>query len=57
MSFDAFVYTKSKFLGLSVAVHNIGVGVISLLDHGEQYHVTFPSGYGRYVTDWTHPLV
>ncbi len=30
-----------------VAVHNLGHGTVSLLDLGEDYIVTFPSGYGR----------
>ena len=45
--FEGFVYTKSKFLGLSVGVHNIGFGTVYLLDFNEDYVVTFPSGYGR----------
>ncbi|CAH0551346.1 unnamed protein product [Brassicogethes aeneus] len=47
ISFNAHVYTKSKFLGLSVCVYNIGQGVVSVLDHDEEYIVTFPNGYGR----------
>ena len=47
--FDGYIWTKSKFLGLSIGVHMIGKGVITLLDHDEDYVVTFPSGYGRYV--------
>ncbi|KAL0278215.1 UNVERIFIED_CONTAM: hypothetical protein PYX00_000097 [Menopon gallinae] len=52
--FQGFVYTKSKFLGLSVGVHNIGHGTIYLIDTGEEYVVTFPSGYGRSIltTPW-----
>ncbi|RZB39496.1 oxysterol-binding protein-related protein 9 [Asbolus verrucosus] len=47
ISFNAHVYTKSKFLGLSVCVYNIGQGTVSVLDHDEEYVVTFPNGYGR----------
>lgn len=50
IQFNGQLWTKSKFLGLSICVHNIGQGVISLLDgpgKGEEYVVTFPSGYGR----------
>ncbi|XP_013137501.1 PREDICTED: oxysterol-binding protein-related protein 9 [Papilio polytes] len=47
IQFDAWVWTKSKFLGLSIGVHNIGRGVVTLLDYGEEYTVTFPNGYGR----------
>lgn len=43
----AHIYTKSKYLGLSVGVENIGKGVISLLKHNETYECTFPSAYGR----------
>lgn len=43
----AHIYTKSKYLGLSVGVHNIGKGVISVLRHNETYVCTFPSAYGR----------
>ncbi|XP_074104277.1 oxysterol-binding protein-related protein 9 isoform X3 [Cotesia typhae] len=45
--FNAHVWTKSKFLGLSIGVHNIGKGWINLLEHGEEYVLTFPNGYGR----------
>ncbi|XP_013097806.2 oxysterol-binding protein-related protein 9 [Stomoxys calcitrans] len=47
ITFSAHVWTKSKFLGLSVGVHNIGEGVVTLVDYGEEYIVTFPNGYGR----------
>ncbi|XP_066996674.1 oxysterol-binding protein-related protein 9 isoform X2 [Anabrus simplex] len=47
ISFCAHVWTKSKFLGLSIGVHNIGQGCISVLDYDEEYIVTFPNGYGR----------
>ncbi|KAI8117469.1 hypothetical protein FF38_13358 [Lucilia cuprina] len=47
ITFSAHVWTKSKFLGLSVGVHNIGEGVVTLVDRGEEYIVTFPNGYGR----------
>ncbi|XP_072942354.1 oxysterol-binding protein-related protein 9 isoform X2 [Epargyreus clarus] len=47
IQFEAWVWTKSKFLGLSIGVHNIGRGVVTLLELGEQYTLTFPNGYGR----------
>lgn len=47
ISFNAHVYTKSKFLGLSVCVYNIGCGVVHVMDYDEEYFVTFPNGYGR----------
>jgi len=47
ISVDGYIWTKSKFLGLSIGVHMIGQAVISLLDHDEDYILTFPNGYGR----------
>ncbi|CAG0889302.1 unnamed protein product [Darwinula stevensoni] len=47
IAFNAHIWTKSKFLGLSIGVHNIGQGCVSLLDHQEEYIITFPNGYGR----------
>lgn len=47
IQFEAWVWTKSKFLGLSIGVHNIGRGIVTLLDTGEEYTLTFPNGYGR----------
>ena len=47
ISFTAYVWTKSKFLGLSIGVHNIGQGIVTLSDYNEEYIVTFPNGYGR----------
>jgi len=44
---SAHIWTKSKFLGLSIGVNNLGLGSIYLLDHGEEYTCTFPSAYGR----------
>lgn len=47
ISFTAYVWTKSKFLGLSIGVHNIGQGIVTLSEYNEEYIVTFPNGYGR----------
>jgi len=47
ISFTAHVWTKSKFLGLSIGVHNVGQGIIDVIEYDEQYVVTFPNGYGR----------
>lgn len=49
ISFTAYVWTKSKFLGLSIGVHNIGQGIVTLSEYNEEYIVTFPNGYGRSV--------
>ncbi|KAJ6224125.1 hypothetical protein RDWZM_002670 [Blomia tropicalis] len=43
----AHIWTKSKFLGLSIGVNNVGIGSIYLLDRDEEYTCTFPSAYGR----------
>jgi len=47
ISVDGYIWTKSKFLGLSIGVHMIGQAIISVLDYDEHYTVTFPNGYGR----------
>uniref|UniRef100_A0A0N8E5Y3 Oxysterol-binding protein n=1 Tax=Daphnia magna TaxID=35525 RepID=A0A0N8E5Y3_9CRUS len=47
ISFCAHIWTKSKFLGLSIGVHHIGQGCVSLLDYDEEYIITFPNAYGR----------
>ena len=35
------------FLNQQVAVHNVGKGTVTLLDHDEEYVATFPSAYAR----------
>ncbi|KAL8584605.1 hypothetical protein ACOMHN_002335 [Nucella lapillus] len=47
IALDGYIWTKSKFLGLSIGVHMIGQGVISLTEHEEEYIFTFPNAYGR----------
>ncbi|CAL4080647.1 unnamed protein product [Meganyctiphanes norvegica] len=47
ISFCGHIWTKSKFLGLSVCVLNIGQGCVCLVDRNEEYIINFPSGYGR----------
>ncbi|XP_020601785.1 oxysterol-binding protein-related protein 11-like isoform X2 [Orbicella faveolata] len=47
LCFNAHIWTKSKFYGMSIGVVNQGVGVISLLEHNEDYVITFPSTYCR----------
>ncbi|XP_073930154.1 oxysterol-binding protein-related protein 10 isoform X2 [Castor canadensis] len=44
---NTHVWTKSKFMGMSVGVSMIGEGVLSLLEHGEEYVFTLPSAYAR----------
>eukprot|EP00105_Crassostrea_gigas_P005452 XP_011419068.1 PREDICTED: oxysterol-binding protein-related protein 9-like isoform X1 [Crassostrea gigas] len=54
ITLDGYIWTKSKFLGLSIGVHMIGQGVVSVIDHDEEYVITFPNGYGRSIltTPW-----
>ncbi|KAK1788944.1 hypothetical protein P4O66_015851, partial [Electrophorus voltai] len=47
MCVNAHVWTKSKFMGMSVGVSMVGEGVLSLLDHGEEYVFTLPCAYAR----------
>lgn len=50
ISCQAYIWTKSKFLGLSIGVHNIGKGIVQVLKYDEEYTCNFPNGYGRWVT-------
>ncbi|XP_038606464.1 oxysterol-binding protein-related protein 11 [Tachyglossus aculeatus] len=47
VSVGAHVWTKSKFLGMSIGVTMAGEGLLSLLEHGEEYTFTLPSAYAR----------
>ncbi|XP_078526855.1 oxysterol-binding protein-related protein 9 isoform X2 [Lissotriton helveticus] len=47
IQFNAHIWTKSKFLGMSIGVHNIGQGCVTCLDYDEHYILNFPNGYGR----------
>ncbi|KAG8191070.1 hypothetical protein JTE90_008384 [Oedothorax gibbosus] len=47
ISCTAHIWTKSKFLGLSIGVQNIGQAIVNVLKHNEEYILTFPNGYGR----------
>lgn len=42
---------------MSIGVHNIGYGVVRLLEHREEYISTFPNGYGRDRTYYQSKLV
>uniref|UniRef100_A0A8C6FTZ1 Oxysterol-binding protein n=1 Tax=Moschus moschiferus TaxID=68415 RepID=A0A8C6FTZ1_MOSMO len=44
---NTHVWTKSKFMGMSVGVSMIGEGALRLLEHGEEYVFTLPSAYAR----------
>ncbi|XP_053260489.1 oxysterol-binding protein-related protein 11 isoform X3 [Podarcis raffonei] len=47
MCVNAHVWTKSKFLGMSIGVTMVGEGILSLLDHGEEYTFSLPCAYAR----------
>lgn len=47
MYLHAAIWNKSKFLGLSLGVHNVGQIHLHLLDYGEEYTATLPNGYAR----------
>lgn len=47
IKFNVYVWTKLKFLQMSIEVHNIGQGCVSCLDYDEHYVLTFPNDYGR----------
>ncbi|KAL2081563.1 hypothetical protein ACEWY4_023416 [Coilia grayii] len=44
---NTHVWTKSKFMGMSIGVSMVGEGCLHLLDHDEQYTFTLPSAYAR----------
>ncbi|XP_052000666.1 oxysterol-binding protein-related protein 10 isoform X2 [Xyrauchen texanus] len=44
---NAHVWTKSKFMGMSIGVSMVGEGVLHLLEHDEKYVFTLPSAYAR----------
>ncbi|XP_033830616.1 oxysterol-binding protein-related protein 10-like isoform X2 [Periophthalmus magnuspinnatus] len=47
MCVNSHVWTKSKFMGMSIGVSMVGEGVLYLLDHDEEYVFTLPSAYAR----------
>ncbi|XP_058247625.1 oxysterol-binding protein-related protein 11 isoform X3 [Hemibagrus wyckioides] len=47
MCVNTHVWTKSKFMGMSIGVSMIGEGNLHLLEHGEEYTFTLPSAYAR----------
>ncbi|XP_055983567.1 oxysterol-binding protein-related protein 11 isoform X2 [Sorex fumeus] len=47
MCVNAYVWTKSKFLGMSIGVTMVGEGTLSLLEHGEEYTFSLPCAYAR----------
>ncbi|CAH2304967.1 oxysterol-binding -related 11 isoform X1 [Pelobates cultripes] len=47
MCVNTHVWTKSKFMGMSIGVTMIGEGVLHLLEHSEEYTFTLPCAYAR----------
>ncbi|KAM3851624.1 oxysterol-binding protein-related protein 11 isoform 3-T3 [Vipera latastei] len=47
MCVNAHVWTKSKFLGMSIGVTMVGEGTLSLLERGEEYTFSLPCAYAR----------
>ncbi|KAJ8000386.1 hypothetical protein DPEC_G00204280 [Dallia pectoralis] len=47
MCVSAHVWTRSKFLGMSIGVSMIGEGTLCLLEHDEEYVFTLPCAYAR----------
>ncbi|XP_026886607.2 oxysterol-binding protein-related protein 11 isoform X2 [Electrophorus electricus] len=44
---NTHVWTKSKFMGMSIGVSMVGEGNMHLLEHGEEYTFGLPSAYAR----------
>ncbi|XP_035650859.2 oxysterol-binding protein-related protein 10-like [Oncorhynchus keta] len=47
MCVNAHVWTRSKFMGMSIGVSMIGEGTLCLLEHDEEYVFTLPCAYAR----------
>ncbi|XP_028663819.1 oxysterol-binding protein-related protein 11 isoform X1 [Erpetoichthys calabaricus] len=47
MCVNTHVWTKSKFMGMSIGVSMIGEGILCLLEHDEEYLFTLPCAYAR----------
>ncbi|XP_051811738.1 oxysterol-binding protein-related protein 10 isoform X3 [Acanthochromis polyacanthus] len=47
MCVNTHVWTKSKFMGMSIGVSMVGEGVLCLLEHDEEYVFTLPCAYAR----------
>ncbi|XP_068188874.1 oxysterol-binding protein-related protein 10 isoform X2 [Antennarius striatus] len=47
MCVNAHIWTKSKFMGMSIGVSMVGEGVLCLLEHDEEYVFTLPCAYAR----------
>ncbi|CDQ68976.1 unnamed protein product [Oncorhynchus mykiss] len=47
MCVNTHVWTRSKFMGMSIGVSMIGEGTLCLLEHDEEYVFTLPCAYAR----------
>ncbi|KAJ8013374.1 hypothetical protein DPEC_G00052600 [Dallia pectoralis] len=47
MCANTHVWTRSKFMGMSIGVSMVGEGVLHLLEHDEDYVFTLPCAYAR----------
>ncbi|XP_013997510.2 oxysterol-binding protein-related protein 10 isoform X3 [Salmo salar] len=47
MFVNTHVWTRSKFMGMSIGVSMIGEGTLCLLEHDEEYVFTLPCAYAR----------
>uniref|UniRef100_H3AQP0 Oxysterol-binding protein n=2 Tax=Latimeria chalumnae TaxID=7897 RepID=H3AQP0_LATCH len=47
MCVNAHIWTKSKFMGMSIGVSMIGEGLLCVSEHGEEYTFTLPCAYAR----------
>ncbi|XP_056390857.1 oxysterol-binding protein-related protein 11 isoform X1 [Hyla sarda] len=47
MCVNTHVWTKSKFMGMSIGVTMVGEGVLHLLEYDEEYTFTLPCAYAR----------
>nr|XP_057909527.1 oxysterol-binding protein-related protein 10-like isoform X2 [Doryrhamphus excisus] len=47
MCVNTYVWTKSKFMGMSVGVSMVGQGVLHLSEHDEDYVFTLPCAHAR----------
>ncbi|XP_019910496.3 oxysterol-binding protein-related protein 10 isoform X2 [Esox lucius] len=44
---NTHIWTRSKFMGMSIGVSMVGEGVLHLLEHDEDYVFTLPCAYAR----------
>ncbi|XP_063322760.1 oxysterol-binding protein-related protein 11-like [Pelmatolapia mariae] len=47
MCVNTHVWTRSKFMGMSIGVSMVGEGCLYLLEHDEEYTFTLPCAYAR----------